>query len=305
MTVQFSPKTGSRGIERCDRTENVIGGCLHRCRWKMPDGTIAMCYAENLAESGVAKSGYPHGFEHHYWRNHSLKSLVAGKKKPELIFIDSMSDLFGHWIPEVQVQAVLEAMASAPHRTYQSLTKAPGRLAKFMPLFPKNLWVGVSSPPDYFMPEKREPDPVFADLHMKPSQSMPLKSKIRFLQKTLRSLHDVKKGAGCVVWMSLEPVSWDMAPYMENHQLDWVVIGAASNRRKYYQPNPEHIQKLLDLFDATNTPVFFKGNLKWHPRRENFPVVPGWDAAVCQRQEMAIEHGWPLNEFLSNEETDG
>lgn len=59
MTVQFKPKTGSRGIEWCDETRNPTGGCLHQCRWEMPDGTIAICYAENLAEHGVAKKGYP------------------------------------------------------------------------------------------------------------------------------------------------------------------------------------------------------------------------------------------------------
>src|SRR6516225_8055911 len=54
-TKQFNPKTRSRGIEWTDETRNATGGCLHACEWKMPDGTIAGCYAALIAEKGVAK----------------------------------------------------------------------------------------------------------------------------------------------------------------------------------------------------------------------------------------------------------
>ena len=63
MTVQFKPTTGGRGIEWCDETRNATGGCPHGCRWEMPDGAVAICYAEQLAESGVAKGAYPQGFD--------------------------------------------------------------------------------------------------------------------------------------------------------------------------------------------------------------------------------------------------
>lgn len=53
------------GTERQGVTANPVGGCLHGCRWKMPDGTIAVCYAETTAE-GAARRAYPEGFEHHY-----------------------------------------------------------------------------------------------------------------------------------------------------------------------------------------------------------------------------------------------
>src|SRR5262245_8968781 len=79
MTVQFKPATDGRGIEWCDETRNVLGGCMHECKWKMPDGTVAGCYAKMLAEHGVAKRAYPHGFEHHYWRPEELPKLSAGK----------------------------------------------------------------------------------------------------------------------------------------------------------------------------------------------------------------------------------
>src|SRR5262245_25102716 len=144
MTTQFKPETGGRGIEWCDRTENAIGGCEHDCRWEMdcPDcagadcqacgGTgklTAICYAKEVAESGQVRKFYPHGFEHHYWRPATLKQLTAGKE-PELIFCDSMSDMFAANVPEEHVVATLDAMRNGAHHAYQSLTKAAPQLLK-------------------------------------------------------------------------------------------------------------------------------------------------------------------------------
>lgn len=297
MTVQFKANKGTRGIEWADATRNVTGGCEHACKWEMPDGTVAECYAKTVAEF-LAVRAYPDGFETHYWRPHKLKELVKGDD-PLLIFADSMSDLFGSWVPEEHTRTVLQAMADAPHHTYQLLTKAPGRLLKFTDEFPPNLWVGVSSPPDWFKGNR---------LEQRQQEIM--------LRKSLDVLRQVKEKTGNVVWLSAEPVSWDLADVIdENHPLDWVVIGAASSGRNYYQPAPWHIKRLLEVFDATNTPVFFKGNIKptfeendfgsdelnrW---REDFPVITQGQVipAVLRRQEMAREHGWALNAFLTPE----
>jgi protein gp37 len=146
MTKQFNPRTGGRGIEWTDETRNATGGCPHDCRWEMPDGTVAGCYAKALAESGVAKKAYPRGFAHHYWRPGELKALAAGKS-PRLIFCDSTSDLFAPAVPADHVHAVLDAVRGAPHHAYQSLTKAAPQLLKYAERLPPNLWVGVSSPP--------------------------------------------------------------------------------------------------------------------------------------------------------------
>src|SRR5262249_17092093 len=148
MTVQFHPRPGNRGIEWCDETRNARGGCMHGCRWVMPDGTVARCYAEELAEHGVARAAYPHGFKHHYWRPAMLRQLTAGDE-PLLIFCDSMSDLFAANVPPEHVWAVLAAMLQAPHHSYQSLTKAAPQLLKYTADMPPHLRAGVSSPPDW------------------------------------------------------------------------------------------------------------------------------------------------------------
>jgi DNA repair photolyase len=131
-----------RGIQWTDFTWNPIGGCNHACRWKMPDGTIAECYAETTAKK--FKRHYPHGFEHHYWRPEKLHDPIK-LNKPARIFVDSMSDLMGAWVPEEQVRQVLDICGTASWHQFQLLTKNPGRLSKFE--FPDNVWVGASSPP--------------------------------------------------------------------------------------------------------------------------------------------------------------
>lgn len=290
MTVQFKAKTGGRGIEWCDETRNATGGCLHDCKWEMPDGTVAGCYAKALAEAGVAKAGYPHGFEHHYFRPNALKTLAAGSS-PRLIFCDSMSDLFAPNVPAEHVHQVLDAMRAAPHHTYQSLTKAAPQLLKYADRLPPNLWVGVSSPPDWFRGVRLS----------RPQQEA-------MLGKSLKVLAEVKRRAGNIVWMSAEPVSWDLtAVIRDDHPLDWIVVGAASNGRREFQPDPVHVERLLRVMDRRPTPVFFKGNLaplftrndfgdqnlnRW---REDFPVryrdrsvIP----AVAERQRRCREHGW-------------
>ena len=290
MTAQFKKKTLGRGIEWCDETRNATGGCLHDCKWQMPDGTVAECYAKSLAETGVAAAAYPHGFEHHYFRPNALKSLGRGSE-PLLIFCDSMSDMFAPNVPVEHVHAILDAMRLAPHHTYQSLTKAAPQLLKYLDRLPPNLWVGVSSPPDWFMGTR---------LSVPQQEAM--------LRRSLAVVAEVRQRTGNIVWMSAEPVSWDLTAVIgRDHPLDWIVIGAASNGRRYFQPAPGHIHNLLTIMDETRTPVFYKGNIgplfeahnfgsenlnRW---REDFPrtyrdgtPIP----AVSERQKACEGFGW-------------
>ncbi len=252
----------SRGIEWCDYTWNPVGGCQHGCRWEMPDGSIAECYAETIAER-VAQSKYIHGFEHHYWNPHLLEEPLK-LKTPARIFIDSMSDLMGAWVPVEQVEQVLDVCRRAPWHTFQLLTKNSPRLELFD--FPPNVWVGVSAPPSMMFGR-----------NLSPLQQQ------RMVKRLLKALSAVNVP---VRWMSIEPLSFDIAPLLENSNLQWAVIGAATNGRKTYQPKPEWVANVLDTLDAQGTKVFFKGNLEWSPWREEFPVV-----------ELPIDH-LQLSEFV-------
>lgn len=248
MNKQQKPG-GGRGIEWCTHTWNPVSGCQHNCRWEMPDGTIAECYAETVAE-GVAQHAYPHGFEHHYWSPERLNEPLK-LKAPAKIFLDSMSDLMGHWVPDGEINAVFDVCREAHWHTFQLLTKNAPRLTQFR--IPHNVWVGVSAPPSQMFGK-----PLSAD------------QQTRMVKRQLEALHALSNP---VRWMSIEPLSFDIAPLLQGAYLEWVVIGAASNGRKTYQPDSRWVTNLLRTLDLQGTRVFFKGNLDWTPWREEFPAT--------------------------------
>ena len=92
-------------------------------------------------------------------------------------------------------------------------------------------------------------------------------------QMVIKQLSVLREVDVPVRWMSIEPLSFDIAPYLQLQRLDWVVIGAATNGRKTYQPRREWMEALLQVMEYHATPVFFKGNLEWEPWREEFPRV--------------------------------
>lgn len=240
-----------RGIEWTDYTWNPIGGCKHACRWIMPDGSKAICYAEAVAE-GVAQAAYPQGFQAHYWTPKRLEEpakLQAGAR----IFMDSMSDLMGHWVPAEQIEAVLDVCRNTPQHTYQLLTKNAPRLLQFK--FPANVWVGVSMPPTEMNGHRLEHSQQEA-----------------YMRRALEVLGQVDTP---VRWMSLEPLSFDVseiiAPY--RNAIQWAVIGAASNGSRLYQPKAQWVMNLHRVFDGQGVAVFHKGNLEFDPHREEFPIV--------------------------------
>lgn len=244
-------KVTGRGIQWCTQTWNVNAGCFHRCRWTMPDGSEAICYAEEIANK--FKRAYPQGFEHAYWHPKRIDEPLK-IKTPEKIFLDSMSDLMGHWVEEDQINQILGVCRKGHWHTFQLLTKNAPRLSQFD--YPDNVWVGASSPPDSMWGKELDQN-----------------QQARMLDKTLKTLAQVKTP---VRWMSIEPLSWDVSGIIaDNAPLQWVVIGAATNGPKVYQPDPTHVSNLLRVLDAQKVPVFFKGNIwgnaainEW---REYFP----------------------------------
>ena len=241
------------GVELPGYTWNPTGGCFHGCTWRMPDGSVTECYAKTIAERFT--SGYPNGFEHHYWRPHSLDA-PRKLKSPAGIFVGSMADLFGHWVPDEQIQQVLRVMDEAHWHTFQTLSKFPIRLPEFN-LFPENVWVGVSLPA---------------------GQLMSASGGARALKAYLKHM---KKIEASVRFMSIEPLWFDVAPVFEQWleteeklPFEWAIIGAASNGSRILTPTMLWTAKLIEIFDEAEIPIFFKGNLKWHDWREEFPETP-------------------------------
>lgn len=162
----------------------------------------------------------------------------------------------GHWVPAEQVEAVLDICRRAPQHSFQLLTKNAPRLLEFD--FPENVWVGVSAPPSLMF-----------------GRRLSLAQQERMVSRQLDVLRRVKTP---VRWMSIEPLSFDIASLLVDSPLEWAVIGAATNGPKTYQPRAEWVQSVLDVLDAQDTAVFFKGNLEWDPWREALPehlLAPG------------------------------
>lgn len=235
-------------------TWNPTGGCLHGCTWRMPDGSVTQCYAKTIAEK--FKTAFPKGFEAHYWRGHELNAPLR-LKEPAGIFVGSMADMFGHWVPQHQIEQVLDVMRKATWHTFQTLSKNPMRIPEFNP-YPANVWTGVSLPAGHMM--KAE-------------------GAERALMAYLRRMTEIKAN---VRFMSIEPLWFDVAPVFEawlenvgDLPFEWAIIGAASNGRKLYQPEPAWVTRLHGVLDSQKIPVFHKGNLRGNPAvnpiREDFP----------------------------------
>ncbi|MBS7564389.1 phage Gp37/Gp68 family protein [Mucilaginibacter sp. Bleaf8] len=127
-------------IEWTEITWNPVTGCN-----KVSPG-CKFCYAEvmskRLKAMGIEK--YKHGFK---LRLHlEALSTPFTWKKPKVVFVNSMSDLFHDEVPLEFIQAVFSVMNNTPRHTYQVLTKRSDRLLKLAPLlqWSKNIWMGVS-----------------------------------------------------------------------------------------------------------------------------------------------------------------
>ena len=127
-------------IEWTEHTWNPVTGCL-----KISQG-CKHCYAERMAKrlKAMGSARYVAGFEPTL--HHDLVDAPKKWKKPRLVFVNSMSDLFQIDVPVAFIQAVFETMRARPQHTYQILTKRSERLRELAPLlpWPDNVWMGVS-----------------------------------------------------------------------------------------------------------------------------------------------------------------
>jgi protein gp37 len=67
-------------------------------------------------------------------------------KAPRTVFVGSMCDLFGEWVPDEWIESVFEACAAAPQHRYLFLTKNPNRYVSLCEkgLLPLEHWYGIT-----------------------------------------------------------------------------------------------------------------------------------------------------------------
>lgn len=127
-------------IEWTESTWNPVTGCT-----KVSPG-CKHCYAERMAKrlEAMGQPNYKNGFK--LTLQEQALELPLGWKKPQMIFVNSMSDLFHQKVPEEFIQQVFDVMRRASWHTFQVLTKRSDRMEKLGNKldWPSNVWMGVS-----------------------------------------------------------------------------------------------------------------------------------------------------------------
>lgn len=241
-------------IDWADASWNPVTGCLHECEY---------CYARRIAERFGSNqmpifTDYPVLHEpvrctdtYAYMRN---TGISAGKiqpypfdflptfhryklgepqrwKKPRNIFVCSMADLFGDWVPDEWIAEVFKACEAAPQHRYLFLTKNPKRYRELQlkGKLPNQHWYGTSvtrkDEKDFFVP-------------------------------------------GYNTFVSIEPIQESFSD--ENHVAyrqmvqSWVILGAETgNRQNKIAPKKEWITELVDYYSKFGyTKFFMKDSLR-------------------------------------------
>ena len=138
-------------IEWTDATWNPVAGCT------VLTSGCTNCYAMRMA-ARLQAMGVPKyaaltrkSGERHVWTgavtlDETALDVPRAWRKPRLIFVNSMSDLFQEAVPVDFIRRVWGTMAATPQHTYQILTKRPDRMAEITPHLEllSNVWLGTS-----------------------------------------------------------------------------------------------------------------------------------------------------------------
>lgn len=247
-------------IEWADSTWNPVTGCLHGCEY---------CYARRIAERFGTRlpdwSGYPatHG------GLHCVETRINGnpypynfeptffpfrlqeperKTKPQNIFVCSMADLFGEWVPEEWIQEVFDACEKADRHRYLFLTKNPARYCELANAgkLPQrdNFWYGSTLDS---MKAVRYPG--------------------RFRDNT---------------FVSIEPLTERMDVGLGSFGGDqWIIIGAETgNRKGKVTPKKEWVETICAAAEITHAAVFMKDSLLPIVGEENMRREFPWSTKI-------------------------
>ena len=131
---------GTSSIEWTEATWNPVTGCS-----EVSPG-CGHCYAKTFAERFRGVEGHPYEMGFDLTLRRERLAIPLSWKKPRVIFVNSMSDLFHESIPLEYIAEVFAVMAAAHWHTFQVLTKRHvllAALASRLP-WPPNVWMGVS-----------------------------------------------------------------------------------------------------------------------------------------------------------------
>jgi len=231
-------------IEWTESTWNPLTGCT-----KISPG-CKHCYAERMAKRlrAMGQPNYKNGFQLTL-HEHALE-IPLGWKKPQMIFVNSMSDLFHEDVPLDFIHQVFDVMRRASWHTFQVLTKRSERLLELDSKldWPDNVWMGVSIETESY---------------------------------TFR-IDDLRRSGAQTKFLSLEPMLGAL-PNLDLREIDWVIVGGESGPGA----RPIKIEWVLDIRDQCQTawiPFFFKqwGGVR---KKKNGRLLDGrtWDELPSNR----------------------
>jgi protein gp37 len=190
----------------------------------------------------MAERFYPEKFEPTF-RPERLKAPHYTKVPPEAdeqigyrnVFVCSMADLFGKWVPQDWIDAVLAEVRAAPQWTFLFLTKFPQRLEHID--WPANTWVGTTVDEQY---------------------------RVEIAEKAFRKVQAPVK------WLSCEPLR-ERLTFTSLEMFDWVVMGgqSKSSGAPAFQPPWEWVEHLWQQARAAHCLVYWKPNML--PRPQEYP----------------------------------
>lgn len=253
-------------IDWCDSSWNPVTGCKHDCKY---------CYARGIANRYGGYSLGADGTHVNYISDDGtyelneplLKTDGAGRTRrapypfrfaptlhryrldqpskwsePRTIFVCSMADLFGEWVPLEWIREVFNACREASQHRYIFLTKNPKRLRELeadgeLPDLP-NFWYGstVETYPDG------------------PAENC---------WNALFIPNDDYGLARAHTFVSIEPIMGDFEAQGITNNVDWVIVGAETgNRAGKVVPERRWIENLITLCDIAETPLFMKDSLR-------------------------------------------
>lgn len=259
-------KTGDR-VEWSRHTWSPVTGCLNACKY---------CYAKDIAKrfyddpgSGEAEVNYklisdldhqkfPRGpFEPRFWPERlvapfNTKVPKSTDIRDRSVFVCSMADLFGPWIPQKWIDMVMHVVGMAKQWNFIFLTKNPERLLTIE--WPRNAWVGAT-----------------ADTQERAERAL-----LAFggWGRGLRT----GRGVGIrptKLFLSCEPLLEGIDLYAGEWEelalsdlIDWIIIGGQSRTSAVpeFQPDWEWVEKILVDGHQEGLPVYFKPNLTVRPR---------------------------------------
>lgn len=227
-------ETRGDGISWAKWSWNPVTGCLHGCHY---------CYAREIATNELYKAGFPAGFTplfHHERLEAPANTAIPADHRDDpawrRVFVCSMADLYGRWVPDDWITQVHESMLASPQWQYILLTKFPAR------------YVGLDLPPGAWV-----------------GTSVDEQKRVRIAEDAFRKIDGVT-----IKWLSLEPLL-EPLQFDDLSMFDWVVIGAQTETRQpdgivpAFSPPAEWVVRITTQALEAGCKVHWKPNLRLNP----------------------------------------